>query len=89
MAELLPLGMKLEEYSNLVERIQSPEFSSNEFLPQWTWLPPQYFKSCLGPLEVVKSSYYASLSGFSEQSPKGDDRWHAGTVQEQKGGQTL
>lgn len=38
---------------------------------------------------MTQSSYYASLGGFSEQTPKGDDWWHAGTIQEEEGGQTL
>lgn len=42
-----------------------------------------------GPLGMTTGSYYASFSGFSQQSPKGDNRRHAGAVQEQEGGQTL
>lgn len=34
-------------------------------------------------------SYYASLGGFPQQSAEGDDRRHAGTVEEKEGGQTL
>ena len=38
---------------------------------------------------MMQRSYYASFSGFSQQSPEGDNGRHAGTVQEQEGGQTL
>lgn len=34
-------------------------------------------------------SYYASLGGFPQQSSEGDDRRHAGTVEEKEGGKTL
>ncbi len=39
--------------------------------------------------DVFRCSYYASLCGFSQQSSEGDNRGHAGAVQEQERGQTL
>lgn len=38
---------------------------------------------------MFRCSYYASLCGFSQQSSEGDNRGHAGAVQEQERGQTL
>lgn len=34
-------------------------------------------------------SYYASLCGLPQQPSEGDDRGHAGAVEEEEGGQTL
>lgn len=70
---------------------RTPVLLSTDYVrcPLRTWMPPQDLKSCLGPLEMTKSSYYASFSGLAQQSPKGDHRRHAGTVQEEEGGQTL
>lgn len=38
---------------------------------------------------VCLSSYNTSFCRLPQQSPKGDDRRHAGTVEEEEGGHTL
>ena len=35
------------------------------------------------------ASYHTSLCGLTQESSKGDDRRHAGAVEEEEGGQTL
>ncbi len=44
---------------------------------------------CWVCLKVCLCSYDASLCRLAQQSSKGDDRWHAGTVEEEEGGHTL
>lgn len=35
------------------------------------------------------ASYHAALCGLAQEPSEGDDRWHAGAVEEEEGGQTL
>lgn len=44
---------------------------------------------CTNSVWVSVWSYDASLCRLPQQSSKGDDRWHAGTVEEEERGHTL
>lgn len=44
--------------------------------------------SCLGSSKDV-ASYHTSFRGLAQESSKGDDRRHAGAVEEEERGQTL
>lgn len=40
-------------------------------------------------LVVIATPYHSPICGFTQQPTKGDDRRHAGAVEEEEGGQTL